>query len=584
MTDPKIGEMILHDYILPPLLASRYRLDVSTSVAINGADKPLENKLAYFDIDAPRFTLAANEVAGVFPPRNGHGPFDEAIPHIALGRRTLPWERLFSASRPSVDGTPLNANGTPIPWMALLIFEDGEYQIETKKKIGDKLPHDIVTRLQAPADTLVDTVTAPRSLIRSLMPCYEELALLTHVRQVNVDDRELGAGDSDGYFAVVMGNRIPSRGKKYRCCLVSIEERTDLVSEFPPPPDTHGQLDGVSVLVDDMQIENVVELLSSPGTRKPFTDVPALSAAGTRGAPSAAVTSAVQISVQNQNRYSAMPSALVQDSLILLTTWAFECEGVASFRALMQALDVGMIGKVGVDGPAITDSGHLRVESMNRLGAPETVFYRGPLVPAPLTRDPNGPYHSADQARRVAPDVGAEDVSYACAFEVGRLLAAADARLAQELMRWRRGAYTRSLRIDSTKFIKNWLHITDLIDDRLPLAALYATKTIGRMALGSGPLVDPFDLVKLKGAPGFDPERVRQTFNLASVDQARALLGMGDTLLGNTVETPPHDLGKLETLDDVLRDTVGLNRLQDIRGRMLDNIKTQLRDFGRIVR
>lgn len=97
MADPKVGEMLLHDYIMPPLYDGRYRLDVSTRVTVDGQPKPLENKLAYFDVDGPRFTLAAPEVAGVFPPRNGHGPFDEAIPHIALGRRTLPWEQIGRA-------------------------------------------------------------------------------------------------------------------------------------------------------------------------------------------------------------------------------------------------------------------------------------------------------------------------------------------------------------------------------------------------------------------------------------------------------------------------------------------------------
>src|SRR5688572_11020876 len=104
MPDPQIGEMRLHDFILPPLQVGRYRLDVATEVSIDGAAQPLDGKLAYFDIDAPRFMLAPQEVAGVFPPRNGHGPFAEAIPHVALGRRTLPWERPFAAARVSVDG------------------------------------------------------------------------------------------------------------------------------------------------------------------------------------------------------------------------------------------------------------------------------------------------------------------------------------------------------------------------------------------------------------------------------------------------------------------------------------------------
>ena len=589
MATPDVGEMLLHDYIQPPLLAGRYRLAVDTEVKIDNLPQPLEDQHAFFDVDAPRFTLAANEISGVFPPKNGHGPFDEAIPHIALGRRTLPWERLFAKAQPTVDGMP-------IPWFALLVFEDGECAIEVKQKIADKLPADVVTRLGVPGDQLVDTVTAQTSLIVDLMPAYAELALLTHVRQVNVNDRELGAGDSDGFFAVVMSNRIPRRGGKYRCCLVSIEERIDLVPKVPPPP--------ASVVVDDFDridevfIDNAFELRTPPGTVRSSERAFAAGVLGGGAALSDRIGKVASVREREgdiqkvaveKDRLGGLvhkqPSAVLQRaSLVLLTTWAFECEGTASFRALMQALDVGMIGKPRDGGPQVTDSGHIRVDAINRAGAPETVFYRGPLVPAPLSRDPNGPYHSADQARRVAPEVGSEDVSYACAFEVGRLAAAADARLAQELMRWRRGAYRRAVRVDNLTRVKSLVRITDLIDDRVSLAAFLAVRTVARMARGTGPLADTFDLVKLRRAPGFDTVLLQQTFSLQSVEHARALLGAGATLLESPIDVQQFDAGQLETIDTVLRDTVGLARLQEVRGTLLDNVRVQLRDFGRLVR
>lgn len=587
MADPKVGEMLLHDFIVPALFDGKYRLDVSTSVLVDGQPQPLDNRLAFFDVEGPRFTLAPAEIAGMFPPKNGHGPFDEAIPHVALGRRTLPWERPFSAARASVDGTPVNAGGTPIPWMALLVFEDGECTIEVKQKIGDKLPADVVTRLGVPVDTLVDTVTAKRELVSDLMPAYEELALLTHVRQVNVDDRELSAGDSDGFFAVTMANRVPQRGCKYRCCLVSIEERTDIVPEKPPAPDEGFHIVDTLALAGDLVVGYAANYGDLPGGR-PFGVEEAI-VRGTAASGPGVVTRGVDVlsglAVRPVKGVLTEPGVLLQSqSLILLTTWTFECEGTASFRALMQGLDVGMIGKPHDGGPQITDTGHLRVDSLNRAGAPETNFYRGPLVPTPLTRDPNGPYHSADQARRAAPDVGAEDVSYACAFEVGRLLAAADARLAQELMRWRRGAYTRSVKVDSFKRLRDFAHIVELIDDRLPLAAFFATQAVTRMAKGCGPIADPSRLTSLTAAPGFNVDLVRQTFALDSIDQAQTLLGAGNTLLGNVVVAPAIAAQPTDTLDSVLRDTAGIKRLHDMRARMLDNVKTQLKDFGRIIR
>jgi len=563
MASPKVGEMRLHDYILPPLSAGRYRLQVETEVKVDGAAQPLDDQQAYFDIDGPRFALAPTEVAGLFPPRNGHGPFDEAIPHLALGRRTLPWERPFAAARITVDNTPLNMNGTPIPWMALLVFEDSECVVEVKQKIGVKLPAAVVTRLGVPTDLLVDTVTAERGLVRDLMPAYEELALLAHVREVNVDDRELAAGDSDGYFAVIMGNRIPQRGKKYRCCLVSIEERTDIVpavapawaTSLPDPPAVGG-----------LFFENADELFNTAGTRKETQYVDKQAKLGGKFGTGIVKGPKAQV---------------VQfDSLVLLHTWTFECEGVASFRAIMQSVDVGMMGKPSNGGPQLTDTGHLRVDMIDRAGAPERVFYRGPLAPHPLTRDVNGPYHSADQARRVAPDVGAEDISYACAFEVGRLLAAADARLAQELMRWRRGAYQRSLRIDTTRFVRDWVNIAEVIDPFWPLATVFSTGILKHLVRGSGPLVNPFDLEKLSGTPGFDPAQLQRVYGLASQDEARVLLGLGDGLLSNPVTEPDSPIQVVETLDDVLRDSVTLQQLDEFRADTIENVAEMLRGLG----
>ena len=198
----------------------------------------------------------------------------------------------------------------------------------------------------------------------------------------------------------------------------------------------------------------------------------------------------------------------------------------------------------------------------------------------PLTRDTNGPYHSADQARRVAPDVGAEDISYACAFEVGRLLAAADARLAQELMRWRRDAFQRALRIDTTRFVKEWVNIPELIDPFWPLATVFATGILKHLVRGSGPLVNPFDLDRLSGVPGFDLVEVQRVFGLASQDEARELLGIGDGLLGTTVTEPGRPVDVIETIDDVLRDQVTFDQLGELRDNVIENVGEILRGGG----
>lgn len=562
MPDPKPGEMVLYDFARPPLLGGQYRLQVKTDVTLSGAPMLLDGKDSFFDVVGPRFALAPNEVAGVFPPRNGHGAFHGALPHVALGRRTLPWER------PLGDAFTVGPDETPFPWLALVLFEEGEYELKRNMPLEQVVPADVFARMGRPQGIFCDAVEASTSLLRAILPMPEELQLLTHVRQVNVDDRELAAGDSDGYFAVVMGNRLPEPGAKHRACLVSVEERTDLLptSDSPGAGSPFGE---VAVVAE------VATLRFDGGPMLP-------SAADAVFTGTASFLGGVRPTVASVALDGATTTggggAPLKARLVLLHSWAFECEGDGTFRELMQRVNVGMIGQVAADSRLeVTDTGHIQIQVTDREGAAETCWYRGPLVAAPLSRDDNGPYHCADQARRVAADTGAEDVSYAAAFEVGRLLAAADARLAQELMRWRRGAYRQSTRTDSVAAIGAQMTLIQAVDLQQPLAALVATSAVARLAAGAKVLADPFRISEIEASPLLRPEAVQQAFALRSVEEANVLLGRAVGVLDAPVAPTAAPADQLTTLKAVLRDTAGVARLTDTRTRVLDNAKLGFR-------
>lgn len=545
MADPKPGEMVLYDFARPPLVAGQYRMQVKTDVTLDASPVALDGKEAYFDVVGPRFALAPTEVAGVFPPGNGHGAFHGALPHIALGRRTLPWERALG------DAFTAGPGETPYPWLALVLFEEGEYELKRNVPLEQVVPPSVFARMGRPAGIRCDTVEAEASLLRAILPMPDELQLLTHVRQVNVDDRELAAGDSDGYFAVVMSNRLPQPGTKHRACLVSVEERTDLLPASDSPE--HGR--GDFAVFDGPILASAAEASWSGrssllgGVRAGIGTLVLEGGTGTGDVP--------------QQR----------GQLVLLHSWSFECEGDGTFRELTQHLNVGMVGQVAADSRLrVTDTGHIQIPVTNRDGATEQAWYRGPLVGAPLSRDPNGPYHCADQARRVAADTGAEDVSYAAAFEVGRLLAAADARLAQELMRWRRGAYRQSARSDSVAVIGQQMTLIQAIDLQLPLAALIAASAVARLARGARILADPFGLAAIERSPLLRAETVREALGLETVAQANIVLGRTASVLDAPITLAPIHVETLETLDSVLRDAVGVKRLTDARARVLDHV------------
>jgi hypothetical protein len=542
-TPPPAGQMYLYDNITPPLSDGSYRWTASTDTKIDGTDQNLPGATNYFNVEGPRFTLTPSLVSGVFPPRNGHGSFQETIPHIALARRTLPWERALDPG--GLIGTPTVSQGDPArpvgppPWLALLLFEEGEYTILQNQPLESVVPSAVYARLGSPPNINCDAVNAPLSVLRAIMPSLDELTVLSHVREVNTDDRDLSAGSSDGWFSVVMSNRVAAPNSKCCACLVSLEERSDLILRDPP------------------------ENFSLPDER-----------------PLAIAEKVPAATTSAQSNRSQTPPLFpgqvfpyqITVSLVLLYSWKFECIGSGSFRDLMQGLDVAMFGVVDELGhPPVADTGHIKVPLGDRAGVEETVLYRSPLTPFRLTRDPLGPYHSADQCRRVAPEAGAEDVTYACAFEVGRLLAAADARLAQELMRWRREGYRQSARSNTFGAVSAALPMVAPLDVHTPAVPVVAASATTSILAGRGPSADPFGLSTVTRVIGLQPAAVREAWQLTSIAEAATILGADPGALGATVAAPVATPRVATTIAAVAADSFSLTNLSAARDRLIAN-------------
>jgi hypothetical protein len=541
--------MYLFDYAAPPLAPGSYRIQAETDVTVKGTVEKLETD-SYFDVVGPRFNLAPTEVAGVFPPRNGHGPYEDALAQVAIKRRTLPWERPIDAGAPHPIGQPSDGQGLPAdyptPWLALLLFEEGEYSLMQGVPLENVVPKNTFQQLGSPSNVLCDAVEADLSLVQSIMPSKEELQLLSHVRWVNKDDRELSVEGSDGWFAIVMTNRVPSHNAKCRACLVSVEQRTDLVKADPPP----SQAPLPTFIVKEFQPRDAGSMTLEM-SRLQEVKMP-------RGA----------------SRLIGLQPAKAR--LVLLHSWQFVCQGNGTFFELMQSLDVGLIGKVAQQGqPPLTDTSHLPVELQDRGGTQETALYRGPLVPFVLTRDTLGPYHSADQARRATPEAGVEDISYAAAFEVGRLLAAADARLAQELMRWRRQAYQQSARLDMIANVRIALAIPagisapELAHD--PLIPIFSTAAASVLVRGSGPIADRYGMTVAARTPGLSAQNLVTSWGVTLQD-ANVILGVKTPgTLGVPLPSPPQTPRDNISLDAVIQDTASAARLISARDRKIQN-------------
>jgi hypothetical protein len=538
--DPPRGSMYLYDDIVPPTLDGSYQLTVSTEIDYGTAQTASTTE--YFDVVGPRFTLDPTLIASVFPPRNGQGSYDEALPQIVFSRRTLPWERRIDSNsnplpKPSDNSNPPEGD---VPWFALLLLEEGEYTLLRNQTLESVVPVHVFTALGSPANILCDAIELDSQLLASILPSREELQLLCHVRQVNVEDRELSAGSSDGFFSVVMSNRLPAPDSTCRACLVSLEQRTDLVQADPPAFEYPG-----GTLVSP--------ILTGP------------------------------ISVGE--RFSRIMIKPPNPRLVLLHSWTFTAIGPGTFRELMQNLDVGMIGATADGKPQLSDTGHMQLPLLDRAGENEIAWYRGPLVPWQLTRDPRGPYHSADQCRRAAPETGAEDVSYAAAFEVGRQLAAADARLAQELMRWRRECYKQASRADTIGKLQSAISV-DLpvaLDQRLQAAIPIETSVSAARVLASTaiPVADRFGINAASKTVGMDAASLSRAWTVPATE-AQAILGKDPATLGAVVAAPVQTARPNTTLEQVAADTASLVRLTSVRDKLISTatIKTSTKGDG----
>jgi hypothetical protein len=492
---PEIGHFILHSNVMPAITAGHYEL-VSDQT---GLPFDVAAEHTHVTVAAPRYTMPTDQILSTFPPANAEGAFGDRLPQIVLKRRTLPWER----------NPAEQVEASPTPWLALVVVAEGEAQLSTATKVAECVTAG--TTLLDPADKDVEQglyLAVTETVVKKIFPCREDLALLVHVREVDVDDTELANGDDDGWLAVVLANRLPvfdianKKPIRYMACLLNIEGQ---LAALPPPepPDNHFEFE----LAQDWSVLAQIDPAAGPDSRVmggiDFGDivlpVAGLRAARPAGAPRAAASPQSVISkvsspgvgstlnggstipqvpvgeqwigaTQKVSTAALSPDAkyLVRDMMAsgfrfpielyapekvfrfpVLAHWSFTTNEGATFETLMQGLDVGLLGTVlkppaeatVTTLPEVVETGHIALGHRSRRGDTTRAWYRGPFVPFPTVRDPEGTTrpplaHSADQIRRVVPD-GREDLSLAAAFEIGRLLGLSQLSIVSALLRFR---------------------------------------------------------------------------------------------------------------------------------------------------
>jgi hypothetical protein len=391
---PKIGHFVLHSNVLPQLTAGRYELrSEQTELPFSVAAET-----THMHVSAPRFTMPIDQIISSFPPANAEGAFGDRLPQIALKRRTLPWERNpAGAVQPSAT-----------PWLALVVVAEGEAELSTTAPVTECVTPGVA--LLNPEDKDVEHglyLTVTETVVKKIFPCQQDLALLTHVREVDINDTELANGDDDGWLAVVLANRLPvfdtanNKPVRYMACLVNVEGQLAALP-LPQPDSDHFKFELAqdwSVLADVSRFGGADKVimgnLRGSGTvaegllvpqpegaaqpRAPFaaTRLPerSLMSATLDGGEAMRQPSQSDQWLRTTRQISAAardPDAkrLVRDTMGLgfrypigvyalekvyrfpvLAHWSFTTSEGATFETLMQDLDVGLLGTLPAPKP-----------------------------------------------------------------------------------------------------------------------------------------------------------------------------------------------------------------------------------------
>lgn len=382
---PTPGHFILHSRAVPPLGAGDYTLQGTQEVA----GGPTEPYTGHVRITSPRFSLPPDQILSSYPPANSEGAFESRLPQIVLRRRTLPWERVMDPAH------------REIPWLALVVIAEGEGTLSGETPVKDCVTPGVT--LSGPNDVATGVyLAASQTVVDRVFPTADDLQLLVHVREVDLNDTELAIGDDDGFLAVVLANRLPQFDRqqckpvRYMACLINLEGQLNVL---PKPqlnldtvfnaiafvqdvtlaaaghtltPDHYVMGQGIKLQAPVAGLAPVVDLAAGATTPKAL-DISAAPSTATPGDHTRVLSSswATTQTTVNDIAVSAAPAEagrLVRDAMTagfrfpsefylpekvyrfpVLAHWSFTCTGAGSFETLMQGLDVGLLGTLPAD-------------------------------------------------------------------------------------------------------------------------------------------------------------------------------------------------------------------------------------------
>lgn len=507
---PAVTQIRFVDNVLPPLASAEYTIALEQTVNVDGhVDDDTEpyRHDQRIRVDGPHFELPAGAVFSTYPPAGSSADYSRAVASVVLGARTLPWQ-IAPGPAAALAGGPLVT-----PWLALLLLTPDDIVTATAPAAGsvtgafsvpladylspgdgyvgpDFTDQQVPNPAQQTATdyqcTVVDITAAAFS---ATAPMLAELPYLAHAREVDTTDQEIAAVEADGWFSVVLGNRLATGSSSglYLAHLVSVEGFT---AALPPTALPSG---------------SIVRLLSLSSWA--FTSIPAA------------------------GDFAGMMSNL--DVGVL---------------AMPNSAPVGASTPHGVVASALAD-GYTALDYQTRLGERTVAWYRGPCLPVQMAHNEQPGYSAAAGALVYDRGTGMFDTSYAVAWQIGRLSALANRQVVVSLLAWLRTQHARSqqligrIRVASRHPLLGLPdEVADVLEPRLAsrrARGLVATR-LARSAVPAADSAGPLPGAPLLGRPA-DPSRLRpvvsRTPGLLSDAELRGLATTTDSTVADTARS-----------------------------------------------
>lgn len=492
MSETDIKNVTFVQCELPPVKSGYYTIKVTQEV--NLSDKPYELSRD-FVVAGERFKLDISDICP-FPPNLANGEYSGVLPHVVFNRRTLPWERSVINEK-KVNSEKNVPQAAITPWLAVLLFNEDEAQKlkestssdpDKKDETACNSPTNIATFAQGTVKDLVklgehikvtgsgdsnETGTLPEGylsypeinplnygespedkcnyidipvdLFNRIAPSKEDLPFLAHVREVDTTHSTDHTEDSVK-CSIVLGNRVAGNNGKSCAFLVSLEN----MGEYLPGPDgtaskkMHAGARFVrlityfnwSFVTNDMgeTFKKLAESLNKPGGKQTVSSLQY----PFEGAPPTSVE------VKTALDHQAAGNLTDKDARVLL--W----NGFSM--------------------------GYLPFEHHLRHGGQTVSWYRGPLVPYPVSETIHLPISCPDEASRYDPQTGMFDVSYSTAWQLGQLLALQNTGYATALYNWKRSVAKADAIKEEMDLIHGIVKRNAVLESFLPKYALAMNK------------------------------------------------------------------------------------------------------------